>query len=495
MGKKLVLGNDPFQRGAAPRPPPPTQPAARQTLAVEGAVTPPRALPPKAPEPTTGERVPAKGPKAGTPARAVERAAPKAPEAAERPRASKPPAAAKASASTPAGAAAKPATAAAAAKLSAPKPAAGAAAAAKRSAAAAATAGAAATSRASPAPAAVSATKPSPSTPAPTRAAPAKPDASTPAAEAPAPAPDAAGPRAAASPLAQPAELPALLAVADAPPFADGLAAAAVALQRLVGLGGGAPSLDVDEFGRDAAFSAEVRPLLEWIGARWFRCDVAGAAKLPARGPLVLVANRAGTIPWDAAMIALATARAGRPVRPLLEDAIFHLPALGVLFARMGAVRACPENAERILADGGATLVFPEGANGFGKPFAERYRLQRFGRGGFVKLALRTGARIVPVAVVGSEESQPLLARLPRRLLSLPFTPVTPTFPALGPLGLVPLPTKWHLELADAIDLSNYGPSAADDDALVMRLAEQVRGTIQAMLDAQLATRRSVFGG
>lgn len=283
---------------------------------------------------------------------------------------------------------------------------------------------------------------------------------------------------------------------AEAPERAgDAAAAALVAFRQLLGLPATAPSFDVDELGYDPNFEEQVRPFFDWIFDRWFRVQLHGLEKLPAEGPVILVANRAGALPWDSMMLSIACRRAGRVVRPLVEDDVFHLPSLGVLVNRLGAVRACPENAERILGAGGAIAVFPEGATGFGKPFRERYKLQRFGRGGFAKLALRTGARVVPVAIVGSEEVHPLLGKLPARPLGLPFLPLTPTFPWLGLAGLVPLPARWHIEVGEPFDLAGYGPGAASDDPLVLRLAEQVRGTIQAMLDARLAQRRSVFGG
>jgi 1-acyl-sn-glycerol-3-phosphate acyltransferase len=140
-------------------------------------------------------------------------------------------------------------------------------------------------------------------------------------------------------------------------------------------------------------------------------------------------------------------------------------------------------------------MVFPEGVKGTGKQFSERYRLQRFGRGGFVEVALRTGSPIVPVAVVGSEEIYPKLAdaRPLARAFGAPFVPVTPTFPWLGPLGLIPLPSKWRIEFCDPIDLSEYGPEAADDRRLLFDVAEQVRETIQAKLYENLVKRRAAF--
>lgn len=286
----------------------------------------------------------------------------------------------------------------------------------------------------------------------------------------------------------------------DAPPLArqqppsasEALAAAWVALRQILGLPATAPSFDVDELGYDPALAEQVRPLLDWAFDRWFRVEVHGIERLPQEGPAILVANRAGAVPWDSAMLSVACRRAGRTIRPLVEDDVFHFPAFGVLINRLGAVRACPENAERILGAGGAIAVFPEGATGFGKPFRERYRLQRFGRGGFARIALRTGAPVVPVAIVGSEEIHPLLARVPARSLGLPFIPITPTFPWLGLAGLLPLPSRWHIDVGEPIALG-HDPEAARDASLVLRHAEHVRATIQAMLDERLAKRRSVF--
>jgi 1-acyl-sn-glycerol-3-phosphate acyltransferase len=186
-----------------------------------------------------------------------------------------------------------------------------------------------------------------------------------------------------------------------------------------------------------------------------------------------------------------------RDLRWLTEDFIYHMPFLGSAMNRLGAVRACQENAERLLAKEELVAVFPEGVKGIGKLFAERYRLQRFGRGGFIKLCLRTGTPIVPVAVVGAEETNPLLFKIEHlsKALGVPYVPVTPTFPALGPLGLLPAPTKWRIQFGEPLDLSSHGPEAADDEILVGKLAERVRATIQGMLDRAVGTRKSVFFG
>jgi len=255
----------------------------------------------------------------------------------------------------------------------------------------------------------------------------------------------------------------------------------------------------VDDFGRDPRATARWEPLLELLYTRWFRCETTGLEHVPDRGAALLVANHAGTLPFDSAMIVHAIRRdhpSRRDVRPLVEDAVFHLPYLGPLINRIGGVRADPENAERLLGRGELVAVFPEGVKGMGKLWRDRYRLQRFGRGGFVKLALRSGAPIIPVAVVGAEEALPMVAKVTwfARSIGLPYVPVTPTFPWLGPLGLVPLPSKWRLRFGPPIDIARqYSPETADDRLLVNRLADSIRATIQQMVDEQLAARPGAF--
>ena len=255
----------------------------------------------------------------------------------------------------------------------------------------------------------------------------------------------------------------------------------------------------VDDFGRDPIATARWEPLLDFLYARWFRVEATGLEHVPGTGRALLVANHAGTLPYDSAMVMHAVRRdhpSRRDVRPRIEDAVFHLPWLGPLMQRIGGVRACPENAERLLSKDELVAVFPEGVKGMGKLWRDRYRLQRFGRGGFVKLALRSRAPIIPVAVVGAEEALPMLGKVTwfARNMGLPYVPVTPTFPWLGPAGLLPLPSKWHVEFGAPIDLAReLGPSAADDRLLVNRLADQVRAQIQEMVDGVRARRRSLF--
>jgi 1-acyl-sn-glycerol-3-phosphate acyltransferase len=259
-------------------------------------------------------------------------------------------------------------------------------------------------------------------------------------------------------------------------------------------------SEEVDEFGYDPVYEQKVLPLFELLYSKYFRVEVHGAERIPSEGRCVLVANHSGTLPFDGMMLRLAVRHEHpqhRGVRWLAEDGIFHLPFLGSFTNRLGAVRACPENAERLLDHEALVAVFPEGMKGIGKLFRERYRLQRFGRGGFVKLCLRTGTPMVPVAILGGEETNPMLARVEylTRALGLPYFPVTPTFPLLGPIGLLPAPTKWKIFFGEPIDLSGHGAESADDEILVGRLTEQVRSAIQAMLDHAVDQRRSVWFG
>jgi 1-acyl-sn-glycerol-3-phosphate acyltransferase len=203
-------------------------------------------------------------------------------------------------------------------------------------------------------------------------------------------------------------------------------------------------------------------------------------------------------LPYDGAMIRTAIYEdhpAHRHARALIFDAFFAVPVLSWLLRRTGNTLGHPDDAERLLEDGELVLVFPEGAHGTGKRYKERYRLRRFGRGGFVSVALRTGAPLIPVSVVGSEEVHPMLLNLTpvAKVLGIPYVPITPTFPLLGPLGVVPLPSSWVIRFHAPISVAEHGRDSADDAALVLRLTDQVRDTIQAGLYELLEERGSVF--
>jgi 1-acyl-sn-glycerol-3-phosphate acyltransferase len=260
------------------------------------------------------------------------------------------------------------------------------------------------------------------------------------------------------------------------------------------------PDLQNDEFGYDPAYELKLLPMFKLLYEKYFRAEVHGIERVPAEGRCLLVANHAGTLPLDGLMLRLAVRREQaqkRSVRWLAEDVIFHFPFLGSFVNRLGAVRACQENAERLLEQEALVAVFPEGLKGISKLFKDRYRLQRFGRGGFVKLCLRTRTPIVPVAILGGEETNPMLARVENlsKVLGIPYLPVTPTFPLLGPAGLLPAPTKWKLFFGEPFDLDGYDPSAAEDEVTVGQITERVRSAIQAMLDRAVSERRSVWFG
>jgi len=253
-----------------------------------------------------------------------------------------------------------------------------------------------------------------------------------------------------------------------------------------------------DEWGFDEEFADAVFPLFELMYDRWWRVRVSGVQNVPGHGRAMLAANHAGILPWDATMMTVGILREHplpRHPRFLVLNWAFDLPYVSFFMRKVGGVVASPYNATRLLEQDELVAVFPEGVKGAGKPFKDRYRLQRFGRGGFVEIALRTGSPIVPVAVVGSEEIYPKLAEAPplARLIGAPYFPLTPTFPWLGPLGTVPLPSKWRIEFCEPIETAGYGPDAASDRALVFELSERVRETIQQALYENLVKRGSAF--
>ncbi|GAA3524100.1 hypothetical protein GCM10022234_20770 [Aeromicrobium panaciterrae] len=253
---------------------------------------------------------------------------------------------------------------------------------------------------------------------------------------------------------------------------------------------------EVDEFGFDPqiteVFTAAVEPLAE----KWFRLEVRGVENIPTEGGALLVANHSGTVPLDGLITGYAVKKyAGRNLRPLGADLVFSLPFVGQVARKVGATLACSEDAERLLTTGELAGVWPEGFKGIGKPYADRYKLQRFGRGGFVSSAMRAQVPIVPVSIVGAEEIYPLVGNVPSlaRLLGLPYLPITPFFPLLGPLGLIPLPSKWIIEFGEPIRTDAYEPEAADDPMLLFNVTDQVRETIQQTLYNLLVDRGNAF--
>ncbi len=269
--------------------------------------------------------------------------------------------------------------------------------------------------------------------------------------------------------------------------------------RRLSTLGMAERSGEVDEFGMDEVVLERARPLLDFLLDRYWRADLGGMDRLPLRGPCLLVANRSGLLPYDGLMISHALSRQlpeGERPRFFVADWLMTLPFVQPYLAQLGGVRACRENAERLLRRGKFVITFPEGVKGAAKVFRERYRLQRFGRGGVVRVALKSRTPLIPVGVVGAEEAHPVLFKwhTPARAVGLPFLPVTPTFPWLGPLGLLPIPTKWVLRFGDPLPIDDLDADAASDELLVSRLTEDLRMRVQALVDEGLSARPSVWG-
>ena len=254
----------------------------------------------------------------------------------------------------------------------------------------------------------------------------------------------------------------------------------------------------VDDFGFDPDLTDHVlipplRPLYE----RWFRVETRGVERVPSEGGALIVANHSGTIALDAVMTQIALRDhhpAHRHLRMLGADLVFQTPFLSALARKAGHTLACMPDAERLLGQGELVGVWPEGFKGVGKPFSERYKLQRFGRGGFVSAALRARVPIIPTAIVGAEETYPMLGNIATlaRLLGLPYFPMTPTFPWLGPLGMIPLPSRWIIEFGEPVHTEDLDADA-DDPMAVLELTDAVRERIQQSLYRLLVQRESTF--
>jgi 1-acyl-sn-glycerol-3-phosphate acyltransferase len=254
----------------------------------------------------------------------------------------------------------------------------------------------------------------------------------------------------------------------------------------------------VDEFGFDPQWTESFIDVFMVLYRDYWRVETTGIENVPANGRALLVSNHAGVLPWDGTMIKTAVFAEHphpRHVRALVAGLFLGMPVLSWFLRRTGQTVGHPDDTRRLLERDELVLVFPEGVRGTGKNFKDRYRLRRFGRGGFVATAIRSRAPIIPVSVVGSEEIYPMVADLAplARFLGMPYFPLTPFWPWLGPLGMIPLPSKWRIQFHAPIHVEDNPPEAADDQNLVMALADEVRDTIQQGIYANLKLRRSVF--
>lgn len=257
---------------------------------------------------------------------------------------------------------------------------------------------------------------------------------------------------------------------------------------------------ETDEWGFDPEVLQAVTPFLNFMYRTYWRVETTGMENIPEEGRALLVCNHSGQLPWDGAMVGTAVYNehpAQRIVRTLYATWFPTLPFFSAMFTKLGQVLATEENGVRLLQSDELVAVFPEGYKGVGKLFKERYRLARFGRGGFVRMALKTGAPMIPVSVVGAEETYISLAKsdFVARLIGFPYFPISPTFPWLGLLGFVPLPTKWYIDFGEPIPTEAYGPGAANNLMLVSQLTDQVRNVVQNMIYDRLSERQSVFFG
>jgi 1-acyl-sn-glycerol-3-phosphate acyltransferase len=282
------------------------------------------------------------------------------------------------------------------------------------------------------------------------------------------------------------------------PPAVDWDALYAFLRRRFGTFGMSERSGEVDEFGMDEIVLDRSRPLFDFLYDQYWRVSLSGIGNLPESAPCLLVANHSGLLPWDGLMLSHAIERmhpSGERPRFFVADWLITLPFVQPYLARLGGVRACRENAERLLESKRFVITFPEGVKGAAKVFRERYRLKRLGRGGVLRLAIETGVPLVPVGIVGAEEAHPILFKwtTAARSVGLPFLPVTPTFPWLGPLGLLPLPTKWVIRIGEPLQLAHLPPESSADELLISRLTEELRAQIQGLVDVGLADRASVW--
>jgi len=257
---------------------------------------------------------------------------------------------------------------------------------------------------------------------------------------------------------------------------------------------------DVDEWGRSERTRTLARALYEPVYSKWFRTEWEGLEKIPPEGGALLVANHAGAIPSDAPVIMHGIEKElGRPVYGMADYFFRTVPVVGTLWARAGGVSARPANAYRLLKEQRQlALVFPEGTKGTSKSFTDRYQLRRFGRGGFVEIAMRAGVPVIPISVVGSEEAMPIVMRLPTlaRALGIPYFPITANLLALGPLGVVtPFPAKFKLRVLNPVHFDVPADQDRYSKSRIMEESERIRSLLQESVYDMLRDRRSVWFG
>jgi len=255
---------------------------------------------------------------------------------------------------------------------------------------------------------------------------------------------------------------------------------------------------DADEFGMSENFLEAAQPIFQFLYYEYFRVGVSGVNNIPKKGPAILIANHSGTIPYDGVMSHLAAHNehpSSRRLRFLVDDFVFNIPILKDIITYAGGVKATFDNALKLLNAGHIVMIFPEGVEGIGKTYDERYKLRPFNHTGFMRLTAMTGAPVIPTAIIGAEEIHPLIAKSETlgSFFGLPFVPFTPTFPILGPLGLVPLPSKWSISFGKKFAVGRLKKSDADDDALMMGRTAAVEKKIQNMINAALKKRRSIW--
>jgi len=257
---------------------------------------------------------------------------------------------------------------------------------------------------------------------------------------------------------------------------------------------------ETDEWGYDQEVVDAVKPFFDFLYRRYWRVQTTGIENIPTEGRALLVANHSGQLPWDGSMVGEAVLNehpSQRLVRNLYASWFPTLPFISTLFVKLGQALATDENGIRLLEEEQLVAVYPEGYKGVGKLFKDRYRLARFGRGGFVRMALKTQSPMIPVSIVGAEETYISLAKSDTvaRLIGFPYFPISPTFPWLGLLGFVPLPTKWYIDFGQPFIMDSYKPDASENPALISQLTDQARNVIQNMIYDRIAQRSSIFFG